>query len=483
MTIFHSIRWRLQAWHGLLLVGVLGGFGWTAWRLERATRLERVDQDLEQHLSVIAGALPRPRGGPPEDRGGPGRPPFDRPPPEDFGPPERELRLRDRDQAMFEGSPKDAAYFVVWHRDGFRGPHSTNAPPDLPRPVRSAAARETRQRGTLRERIHFTPPGEIMLVGRDIGAELSEIQRFAWLLAGAAGVVLSLGLTGGWWISTRSLRPIGEISAAAGQIAAGDLARRIETADTSSELGDLARVLNGTFARLEASFARQAEFTADAAHELRTPVAVILMHVQNALSAPCANDEHREALEAIERGGRRLRTLIESLMVLARIDSGEGAGARQPCDLAGIAGEVVASLQPLARERGVTLETSLEAAPCLGDASQLERVVTNLAGNAIHYNRPGGGVRVATGPGAAPDQIALTVTDTGIGIAAEELPRIFERFYRADQARTHAAGHTGLGLAITKAVVVAHHGTVTAASTPGSGSTFTVLLPRRGDPA
>src|SRR5437667_11836 len=180
----------------------------------------------------------------------------------------------------------------------------------------------TRMRGTLREMFHFTPPGECVLAGRDISRELSDSRRFAGLLLGAGGAVLVLGLVGGWWLSARAIRPIKEISATASRISGGDLSQRIPADDTDNELGQLAGVLNSTFARLEATFAQQARFTSDAAHELRTPVSVILTQTQTALSRPRAEPEYREALAACQRAAQRMRKLTASLLELARLDAG-----------------------------------------------------------------------------------------------------------------------------------------------------------------
>ena len=483
MKFFDSIRWRLQVWHGLLLVLVLGGFGLTAWQLQQTTLFQRVDQELEQRVSVIAGILRRgggPQGRPPQERPPLDRPPQDRARPDrpEFGnppPPPLEVRLAEREQRLFEGEPGLAFYYVVWLRDDREGSRSATAPSGVPRPERTGVPRRSRVRGTLRECIHFLPPGECIVVGRDIAGELAGMRRFVWLLAGAGAVVLGLGLAGGWWVSTRALRPISEISAAAARISTGDLAQRIQTADTRSELGGLARVLNDTFARLQAGFDRQAQFTADASHELRTPLSVVLTQTQTALTRERPAAEYRESLAACQRAAQRMRRLTDSLLALARLDSGEAAAAREPRDLDRIAREAAELLRPLAQEQGVALEIETKPAQCLGNAGQLAQVATNLVSNAIAYNRPGGSVRVSTA--AEPGAAVLVVTDTGQGIAPEDLPRIFERFYRADKARSSAAGRAGLGLAITQAIVEGHGGVVQAASEPGKGSSFTVRLP------
>lgn len=472
MKLFRSIRWRLQLWHGLLLVLVLVGFGFTAWRLQQATQLKRVDQELERRIAVVAGAIRR--GG-----GEPGRT-QDRPPPRDRqpgrpSPVPPEIRLTPRDVSQFEGVSGSAFYYVAWLPGGGEISRSSHAPPIISCPSRGDERSEARTRGPFREYFHFTPAGDCILVGRDVHDELAGIRRFAWFLAGAGGMVLLLGLAVGWWVSTRALRPIAEISAAATKISTGDITQRIQTSDTSSELGELAQVLNDTFDRLQASFARQAQFTADASHELRTPISVVLTQTQAALARERTVTEYRECLAACQRAAQRMRKLTESLLTLARLDSGECPAIRELCDLGRIARDATELLRPLAGEQRVALDITTATTPCAGNAGQLGQVVTNLVGNAISYNRPGGSVhvRVSAEPGSA----VLVVTDTGQGIASEDLPHIFDRFYRADKARSGATGHSGLGLAITKSIVDAHGGTIEVASALDQGSSFTVRLP------
>jgi heavy metal sensor kinase len=288
--------------------------------------------------------------------------------------------------------------------------------------------------------------------------------------------VLALGLLGGGWLAGRVLRPVREISDAATKIATGNLAERIRTADTDSELGELAAILNATFARLEAAFAQQARFTADAAHELRTPVSVILTHVDNALAEPCASEGHAEAFAACRRAAQRMRRLIQSLLELSRLDAGQETLRREPLDLAAVAHESVELLRPLAEARGVALRLDLASARCAGDPDRLAQVVANLVGNAIQHHGPAAGaVTVATR--CDEHRVGLSVTDDGPGIPPEHLPRIFERFYRIDAARAGGAEHSGLGLAIAKAIVDAHGGEIAAANLADGGARFTVTLP------
>ena len=488
--VFHSIRWRLQLWHGLILLVVLAGFGFTAHRLQRANELRRVDQELQQRLGPAMEAMRRP---PPGERGGPGGPGGPRsgrgegeergrrgpPPRESEGEfqPQREFRLGPNRAALFEGDT-NAFYYVAWSRDAREWSRSTTAPATVPLPERASTNRTTptmRMRGTLRELYQFTPPGECVVVGRSIAPELANLDQLALWLSALGGTVLVLGLAGGWWLATRAIRPIHDISAAATKIATGDLTHRINTDKTDNELGQLAAVLNSTFARLEASFERQRQFTADASHELRTPIAVILSQTQATLARERSPAEYRETLEACQRAAQRMRALTESLLVLARLDAGHENPKRERLDLSQIVRDCAELLRPLAKERRVTIQEELGIAECPGDPQQLAQVITNLVTNAILHNKHGGEARITT----RRDQgdVVLTIADNGPGIPAEDIPRLFERFYRADKSRTGATGGTGLGLAISRTIVEAHGGSIEVSSSTDSGTTFTVRLP------
>ncbi len=447
-----SIRWRLQLWYGALLVAVLGGFGFTAFHLEKARRLRRIDEGLHARISVLIEVL----------RAAPERSPDKKRQPE--------IRLAPGQSALFDDP--DGHYFVVWMQGTEPIIVSPHAPVGIAKP-RSGDA-PVRTRGDFRESLLFAAPVNCLLVGRPISREQADLQTLAALLAVVGGVVFAAGFLGGWWLVTRALRPIAEISATAEKIAAGDLAQRIASTDPDSELGQLAAVLNATFTRLETAFAQQCRFTADAAHELRTPVAVLLTQTQSALARERTAADYRETLESCQRATQRMRRLIESLLELARLDAGQEPLRRAACDLARIAAECIELIRPLAAARRLTVHTELSPTTCHGDAERLAQVVTNLLANAIDYNHDGGDIRVTTElrDGTA----TLIVGNTGPGIPAENLPHIFERFHRADPARTGTAGHSGLGLAIAQAIVQAHGGAITAAREEGRGATFTVRL-------
>jgi signal transduction histidine kinase len=462
-----SIRWRLQIWYGVLLVGVLSGFGFTAYRLESSRRFREIDEGLQERISALVVAL-RTATRPDADsnrRDTPLPPGQERP----TGPAQlSSLKLTPQQAALFGDGT--GYYFSIWMRGKEPLFHSANAPSGVPLPQDRDAA--VRMRGEFLESFLFAAPVDCVLVGRSIAAEQADLRTLAVLLAAIGGAVLAAGLVVGWWLVTKAFRPVEDISGTAAKIATGDLSQRIDTTETDSELGRLATVLNSTFARLEAAFAQQARFTADAAHELRTPVSVMLTHAQNGLASECPNEEHREAFEAAQRAAQRMRSLIESLLELARIDAGQEPLRREKCDLSKITADCIELIRPLAAARRIAIHADLPATHCQGDAGRLAQVVTNLLGNAIDYNHDGGEVRIATK--RTNGTATLTVSNTGPGIPAAELPHIFERFHRADKART--AGHSGLGLAIAQAIVRAHGGSIEAASEPGKGATFTVKL-------
>jgi len=494
MKFLKSIKWRLQLWYGLILVMVLAGFGFTAYQLEWGRLMRQVDDELQRRVGVIATAFhrPPPRGPAFESHPFEGPPPdqslLEAPPGQNAGPP-TEFHLPSRAAGLFDTNEPGRFYFVITLRDGreiarggdvprladrYKSFESTdlislNDAPISPKPPFIRTFLE------FREAVQSLPSGESIVVGCSIGPELKQLNVTALRLTGAGGIILLLGLAGGWWSVGRALQPINDISSTAMKISTGDLSQRINVTETESELGQVAAVLNSTFARLEAAFAQQQQFTADAAHELRTPVSVILAQTQTALSRERYAAEYRETVEACERSAQRMRRLIESLLELARLDAGQETLKRLRFNLAGTINDCIEQLKPVANQHNVKIVTELTQVEITGDAELLAQVVTNLLVNAIQYNRPDGevSVKLGTQQGLA----VLTVSDTGPGISAEDLPHVFERFYRGDRSRTVSNGNAGLGLAISKAIVEAHGGTIEVLSEPEIGSTFTITLP------
>jgi len=495
MKIFKSIKWRLQIWYGLILVVVLAGFGFTAYLLEWGRQVQRIDVQFQWRRDFLVNALHRPPRGPNQNRM-----PFDRPPPgqaPDDGPlgqgpqPSIEFHLPPQAVGVFDADAPnnpEKFCFIIQSRDGREIARSANVPNQVPE-IESFSVWHVKQaptpgswegmvNGNMRERVELLPSGEAILLACSFAPELKELRFVALTLTGVGGVILLFGMAGGWLLVGRAIQPIEDISATAVKLSAGDLSQRINVAEAESELGQLASVLNSTFARLEAAFAQQQQFTSDAAHELRTPVSVMLTQTQTALSRERSGAEYRETLEACQRASQRMRKLIESLLELARLDAGQEQMKRLKFDLSQTAWDCVELVRPLAAQRGVKIHCDLPAVDGYGDAERLAQVITNLLANAVQYNQANGEVRISAKLQGS--MILLAVSDTGPGISSEDLPHVFERFYRADQSRS--SGQTGLGLAISKAIVEAHGGTIEVLNQPGAGTTFTVVLPATQEP-
>jgi heavy metal sensor kinase len=315
------------------------------------------------------------------------------------------------------------------------------------------------------------------VIGRSTEAITAELQRFAWQLILAGLLVLVVGCAGGWWISSRIFIPIAKITKSAADISVNNLSKRIESSEVESELVELVDVLNATFARLDAAFSQLVRFTADASHELRTPLAVMRSHAELALTRSRTEEYYQQTIETCLNSATRMTAIVDGLLTLARADAGGMVADRQNVELSDVVRETIRQLRPVAAKSQVNITKELEAVTVLGNSNLLGRVVSNLVENAIRYNRPGGSIRVMLL--TVDDRISLTVSDTGIGIPAADVPHIFERFYRVDQARTRSTGGTGLGLAICKSIIELHGGTIECVATENSGTTFRVQIPKQ----
>jgi heavy metal sensor kinase len=290
-------------------------------------------------------------------------------------------------------------------------------------------------------------------------------------------LVVALAIAGGLFLAGRALDPIDRITRTAARIGAErDLRRRVGLPHTGDEVGRLAATFDAMLEQLERAFERERQFTADVAHELRTPLAALISQADVALSRRRSAEAYRQALEAIQRDSTRLAQLVEQMLQVARADAGQQPLVFERLDLGQLAVEVVRSLEPLAAERGVCLETAAgEAVWVRGDQVQLAQALTDLVDNGIRYVQTGGQVYVAVRGVVGVAEVR--VADTGPGITAEHLPRLFDRFYRADASRAHQGGGAGLGLAICRWIIEAHGGQIAVQSELGRGTTFTVHLP------
>ena len=299
------------------------------------------------------------------------------------------------------------------------------------------------------------------------------------LIAFVVGVVPAILV--GRWIAARALEPVDRMITEVREISDGrSLHRRLPLPLAQDELARLAATLNQMMTRLERSFAALRRFTADASHELKTPLTVVRAGVERAITRPDTAPETLAALEETLQEVNRMTELLDSLLTLARADEGRAELHREPVDLRQILEEAGETGELLAEHAGVGIDIRLPSEPVVVsvDRSRVRQLALNLIENAVKYTPRGGQVSVELG--SSNGRAVFTVADTGIGIAPGDLPHVFDRFWRADSARTRTSERagTGLGLAICKWIAEAHGGTIEVQSRPGRGTTFTVGLPR-----
>lgn len=289
-----------------------------------------------------------------------------------------------------------------------------------------------------------------------------------------AGGVLSAGIA--WLVARTALRPLHSTADVIGAIDDRALDRRIHTDKLPPELLPVGAKLNGMLERLEQAFAHRRRFLADAAHELRTPVAALITSMEVTLRRPREPDAYRQALETCLADARMLRTLVEALMTHARAELPSFDEPLEPVELVTLIEQTTSSLAALANERGVQLEHRHEQSVAMRtQPGRLRSVLVNLIGNAIEHNHPGG--RVTIDVAHDPPNVRLSVTDTGPGIAPQHLPHLFDPFYRAEKSRDSGKGHLGLGLFLVKTHVDTLGGQISVRSEPNVGTTFELLLP------
>lgn len=328
-------------------------------------------------------------------------------------------------------------------------------------------------------RVHTTPMvnngqviGVVQVVQSLAGVQDTLNRLVAAMLIGVPLLAVVAGL-GGYWLAARALAPIDRITLTARRISAQDLSARLDLPATDDEVGRLAATLDEMLARLDQSFRRERQFTADASHELRTPLAAMQAIVSTVSQKRRSPAAYEQALADLTEEIERLRSLTEALLLLARRDA-HPVQPSETIDLSTLLSDVVESLRPLAEAKNLTLTCAIPAGLTIaGDTDGLIRLFANLIDNAIKYTDHGQ-ITIHTQP-PADGILQVTVADTGRGIPPEHLPRVFDRFYRVDKARTERG--VGLGLAIARDIAQAHHGAIAVSSTVDQGTTLTVQLP------
>ena len=353
---------------------------------------------------------------------------------------------------------------------------------DVPLPETAGSKLYSLELGSLPLRVLAT---DVRLTGRTYRVQVAAsmdnfndaLDHFKWVLLLLSPVLLLLASAVGYWISRRALTPVDEITRAARTIGSKNLSSRLAVPQSRDELQHLSETLNGMLERLEAAFQRITQFTADASHELRTPVALMRTTAELSLRKPRPEAEYREALTQILRELETTSALIEKLMLLARADSGVEALQFAAVDLAENLRQACRQGHTLAQGKQISFQEQIANGPVVveGDAHALQRLFLILIDNAVKYTPAEG--RVTASLTDTNGFAVAEIRDTGIGITAVDLPHIFERFSRADKARSREMGGVGLGLSIARWMAEAHGGAIEIDSTPGQGSVFRIRLP------
>jgi two-component system OmpR family sensor kinase len=437
-----SLRLRLVLWYALVLTLVVVLYGgavvYQSWR----SMMAGVDAELDLYAREISKALKPVEGGR-----------FD-------------LELPTDAAAYFFRREGGRPYYVIW---GPNGELVDQSDPDL-RVGPPGNTSEGRREKTLQ-----AAGGAMVLVGRDI----TDAQRAEWglvLNVGLAGLAtLTLAIFGGWFVAGRALAPIKRISQTARAMSEGDLNARIAVEHTESELEQVASTLNDAFDRLRLVVDQERRFIADASHELRTPISVLRAETEWALDRERTPQQYKDALTVGRRAAIRMQDIVERLLALVRADVAPEVQDPAPVAMRTLIDDVVAWLAPMAQARGVRLIVAGDPFSVNGDAEQLREGLNNVVANAILYNVSGGSVTISTRHTGATARIE--VVDTGIGIPADAVPRVFDRFFRVDKARSREMGGSGLGLSIARTIFAAHGGDIACTSEPGVGSMFVISLP------
>ncbi|TRZ97527.1 MAG: HAMP domain-containing protein [Nitrospiraceae bacterium] len=459
------LRVRLTLWYGTALALLLVVFGGALYAMLAHGLRDQIDHSLEETAAVAVRALEQHRVGP--------FLPF-----EDLAAEFPELAVLDKSFQIFSPggkvtiqSPNLSRKGIPLSRAALEGGLSGRAT------FESARFRDGSSFRLLSAPIFLDGAlVNIIQVGTSLRPVEEMLQRLLLVLLVSLPVALAVALGGGWFLAGRALRPVEAITLAARRIAAGDLTQRLTVAHSQDEIGRLSATFNDMIARLDASFRQVRQFSADASHELRTPLTVMKGETELALRRARPAEDYRLVLESSLEEIDRMVRIVDELLFLSRADLGEVRIESQPVRLDALVEDTQRQAAVLGQELDVQVRAgTVEPVTVRGDELRLRELLLNLVDNAVKYSRPGGKVEIALARDGATAR--LSVTDDGIGISAEAQARIFDRFYRADDARAHAREGTGLGLAICKWIVEAHHGRIEVQSTVGQGSRFTVVLP------
>jgi heavy metal sensor kinase len=315
----------------------------------------------------------------------------------------------------------------------------------------------------------------VLVVADSTDSVAAAVSRVIALLVLAGPAAVALSAIGGYILAARAFGPMDRMTRNAAAIGMHDTSVRLEVPAIEDEVGRLGRTLNQMLARLDDGIVEQRRFAADASHELRTPLSNMRSEIDVSLESSDVSGEGRRALTSLGEEVDRMTAIVADLLMLARMDGGGATAKSERVDLLSVARGVTERVAARAEAKRMDVDVQGESSTVMGDADQLAHLLSNLVDNALKYTPDRGSVLVRVT--SDHDGAAVSVTDSGIGISADALPHVFDRFYRADKARSRDGG-TGLGLAICRSIVEAHRGTITLDSEPGHGTTVTVRLGR-----
>ncbi len=448
-----SIRLRLTAWYAVALTLGLVLFGFVMWLAAERRLISGVDARLAQRLAGLEDSLNK------ESRWK-SRSHLQRELAEVIGayPDGSLIQIRDSAGALLVAPSQT---MPSWPTDGVS---------KRPRTVRRGGRSYRLMAGTL------VSAGEnwTILVAVSLDDVLALMRDLGRLLVLMIPAVMGIACVGGYWLSLRALRPVDEITAVAKSIGMHNLSQRIAAPQTGDELQRMAEAWNDVLARLESAVKRMRQFTADASHELRTPLTLIRAAAELALRRERDPEAYRTTLRGVEEQAEYMTRLTESLLMLARMDAASYELLLEPVDLNALLISVVEQNEALAAAKQIRLQVETNgAALARANDAALRRLLVILLDNAFKFTDGGGTVTASVR--AVEDGAVVSVSDTGLGIAAEALPFIFDRFYRADAARENGGGF-GLGLSIAQAIAQAHGSKLVVESTRAAGSRFSLEL-------
>jgi len=440
----HSLRFRLTVWYAVILAAGLSLFSGLIWLSLRHRLMEEIDQDLEGRASR-----------------------FERYFASESTTHASDDLLRDELEEFCQALPP-SSYVAVHGAGGFVFHYPANA-------------REPEENvRTLRRQFSNNQEVFDLEIAAPIANAQHTLDLLRFLLWSMIPVVIAIACIGGAWLSGRALKPVNDITAAALTISIENLAERLPVPQTGDELARLTEVLNTMFARLESAVKTLSQFAADASHELRTPLAVIRTTAELALRRARTPESYRDSLQEVAAEAERMTRLVEELLILARSDAATAEMPLTAVDLREVLVDVCDEMRSLAELRQIRIETAYGAshgatAIVAGNRPALHRLFLVLLDNALKFSRPGGEVILKVE--STESRVAVSIQDFGVGIRESDLPNIFQRFYRADGART-GGGH-GLGLSLAKSIARVHGASIEVHSTEGVGSLFEVSFAAR----